>query len=93
MLPDPTHPPLSDAGLAALAKLPRFRNLEAYEYDNVSDAGLAHLKGMAGIEQLQLSDEPITDAGLAHRRHFALSAPSRSATLLSRTQDWRICVA
>jgi Leucine-rich repeat (LRR) protein len=66
IVPDEDHPPLSDAGLAALARLPRFRNLEVYEYDNVSDAGLAHLKAMTGIEVLDLADEPITDAGLAH---------------------------
>jgi Leucine-rich repeat (LRR) protein len=66
ILPDEQPLRLSDAGLAALAKLPRFRNLEVYDYHNVSDAGLAHLKGMNGIEQLDLSDEPITDAGLTH---------------------------
>jgi hypothetical protein len=66
IVPDVDHPPLSDAGLAALARLPRFRNQEVYAYDNVSDAGLAHLKGMTGIEVLELADEPIADAGLAH---------------------------
>jgi internalin A len=34
----------------------------------VSDLGLAHLKGLAGLTSLKLSKTNITDAGLVHLR-------------------------
>ena len=33
---------------------------------SVSDAGLAHLSGLTGLQRLYLSDTGVTDAGLAH---------------------------
>jgi hypothetical protein len=67
-----SDPPLvlSDAGLATLANLPRFRNLYFDALHDVSDAGLAHLEGMTGFDDLDLSDMSITDAGLSHLSGF-----------------------
>jgi hypothetical protein len=35
---------------------------------HVTDAGLAHLKGLTGLKRLLLGDAPITDKGLEHLR-------------------------
>jgi internalin A len=77
------EPLIGDAGLAALAKLPRFRNLEGRRLCNVSDEGLAALGGIVEIEALDLALFPqkrISDAGLAHLSRL----PNLSALSLGR---------
>ena len=34
--------------------------------DQITDAGMVHLKGLANLETLTLSETQITDAGLVH---------------------------
>ena len=54
---------VTDAGLAALTKLPNLRMLHL-EKTAVGDAGLAHLKGLNSLEYLNLYGTQVTDAGL-----------------------------
>jgi mono/diheme cytochrome c family protein len=55
---------VTDAGLAAIAKLPNVRILHL-EKTAVGDAGLAHLKGLSHLEYLNLYGTQVTDAGLS----------------------------
>jgi len=48
----------------------------------VTDAGLAHLKGMARLETLWLGGTQVTDAGLVHLRGLT----SLTSAMLCRTQ-------
>ena len=56
--------------LPPCAALDRRRKLNL---DNtpVTDAGLAHLKGLNGLQSLSLTGTPVTDAGLAHLKGLA----------------------
>ncbi len=54
---------VTDAGLAALTKMPGLRRLQLQE-TNVTDAGLAGVKTLPNLEVLNLYDTHITDAGL-----------------------------
>jgi hypothetical protein len=56
---------LSAAELELVGRLPRLEDLEVY-HSSVTDAGLAHLRGLTRLKELDLSDWEITDAGLVH---------------------------
>ena len=57
---------IQDADLAKLQDLPEIDNL--FLGNNISDAGLVHLRGHSGITGLLLWESRITDAGLVHLR-------------------------
>ena len=58
---------LTDAGLSECGKLWHLRSLQSQSRaDAVTDAGLAHLKGLTELRGLMLTSKRITDAGLAH---------------------------
>jgi hypothetical protein len=58
--------PQSDAVLAHVGRLHRLERLGA-GYTRVTDAGLAHLRGLSGLRSLWCAGTPgLTDAGLAH---------------------------
>lgn len=65
---------VTDAGLAQLAKFPALRNLEIRNDVSwsasgsasgmITDAGMAHLKGLVRLQSLNVSYSSVTDAGL-----------------------------
>ena len=55
---------VTDAGLAALTKMPGLRRLQLQE-TNVTDAGLLSIKMLPRLEVLNLYDTHVTDGGLA----------------------------
>ncbi|MDB5350983.1 MAG: hypothetical protein JWN86_2230 [Planctomycetota bacterium] len=63
---------VTDAGLAQLAKFPNLRGLEirndlawaAGKKQAITDAGMVHLKGLIGLQSLDVSYSSVTDAGL-----------------------------
>lgn len=55
---------VTDAGLAALAKMPNLRRLQLQE-TSTGDAGLLELKTLANLEVLNLYDTHVTDKGVA----------------------------
>ncbi len=58
---------LSDDELVRIGRFPRVEKVwHASSSHWVSDAGLAHLDGLARLEELDLSSSKITDAGLVH---------------------------
>jgi hypothetical protein len=62
---------VGDAELAALAeRMGRFPNLATIvlEGSSVTDAGIAHLKGLKGLENLILRDTGVTEVGKANLR-------------------------
>ncbi len=62
-------PGISDeqlGGLAYLASLTSLHRLELRVCELVTDAGLAHLKGLTSLQDLDLSCTAVTDAGLVH---------------------------
>ena len=85
---------VTDAGLKSLSRFTMLRNLEIRNYPKrfgpgipvpppkITDAGMAHLKGLDHLRFLNLSDLPITDSGLD-----AIDAlPELHALYLSRTK-------
>jgi hypothetical protein len=67
---DLTETEVTNAGLEKLKALPHLESLilngSHQEGNRVTDAGLAHLKGLSQLKVLSLSSEKITDAGLAN---------------------------
>ena len=58
---------LTDDGLALVGRCPRVEKIwHATPSRWVTDAGLAHLDGLASLKELDLSRSAITDAGLVH---------------------------
>jgi hypothetical protein len=57
---------VTDDDLAGLAGLTDYLGEIGLHGQKVTDAGLAHLKGLTKMRQMDLSATPITDAGLAH---------------------------
>ena len=55
----------SDKELARVGHLPAIISL-VFSDANVTDAGLAHLKGLTKLSELELNGTQITDAGLVH---------------------------
>lgn len=58
---------VTDAGLPALAKLTKMRNLSLWG-SQITDVGLANLAGMKNLVALSLQDCAVTDAGFEHLR-------------------------
>lgn len=79
---------VSDAGLAALKKMPHLRSITLYR-TKIGDDGLGHLKDVRGLRWLKISfggDEanssPVTDAGLAHLKGMkGLADPEKDSGL------------
>jgi len=57
--------PVSDAGLACLAQMPRLKSLDLSN-TFISNAGLKHVAQMTKLNHLDLSSTSIGDAGLKH---------------------------
>jgi hypothetical protein len=63
---------VTDAGLASLSKFPRLKNFEIRNDVRkagktgplITDAGMAHLKGLTQLQSLNVSYTSVTDAGL-----------------------------
>jgi Leucine-rich repeat (LRR) protein len=66
----PANSSIEDTGLRAICKEIGDRNIPGLKLsfcDDITDAGLAHLKGLTKLEKLDISHcDNITDAGLAH---------------------------
>jgi hypothetical protein len=60
-----SYEPTTDADLKCLANLPDVESLRIDSLE-VSDAGIAHLKSVAGLKELVLFCPKVTDAGLTH---------------------------
>ncbi|MHB1037842.1 MAG: leucine-rich repeat domain-containing protein [Pirellulales bacterium] len=56
----------TDDGLALLDKLPSLQDVNLETSQNITEAGLTHLKGLAKLRRLSLCETQTTDAGLAH---------------------------
>ena len=79
---------ITDAGLRNLARATQLKTLAlslrvgGFESPSltcqVTDAGLAHLSGLKGLEELHIDGTQITDAGLAHLRRADRHADSLS---------------
>ncbi len=60
---------LSDANLALVGRFPRLLELHCFaDRSSPTDTGLAHLDGITGLKQLDLSGTRIADGGLVHSR-------------------------
>jgi len=57
--------PLSDRGVASMAKLPNLRELELIGAVNVTNEGLDQLKNSPSLEKLTLENTSVNDRGLA----------------------------
>jgi uncharacterized membrane protein len=82
VLLDLSRTKVTDAGLAAVAKMPNLRRLQLQE-TGVTDAGLPSIKALPKLEVLNLFDTRVSDAGLA-----ALT----SLKTLRRLYLWRTAV-
>ena len=58
--------PATDADLAACARLSYLQELFTGWSSDMTDAGLAHLKGLTRLRTLQLTGREVTDASLVH---------------------------
>ncbi len=57
-------PGVEDADLARLKKLPTLRELDLWECDQITDAGLEHVKTLEQLTALELGFTKVTDDGL-----------------------------
>jgi Leucine-rich repeat (LRR) protein len=62
-------PQLDDGVLAQLANLPALESLDIGQ-SGVSEAGIAHLRGLIGLKRLYLHDLPIADHALINLRNL-----------------------
>lgn len=60
---------LNDAGLQHVGKLPELKEIYLWDATNVTDAGMAHLRGLQQLEYVHCSNSQITDESL---RVFAM---------------------
>jgi hypothetical protein len=67
----PERNEIADADLARFAGFNTLKYLSLVVNKNVTDTGLAHFKGNAGLTHLYLVGVPATDAGLAHFKDCA----------------------
>jgi serine/threonine protein kinase len=61
-----TNTPVSDADLVFLRELPQLKKLHLGCCRKVGDGGMAHLGGLASLEELDISGTGVGDAGMAH---------------------------
>lgn len=79
----------TDEGLRSIGTLANLEELFIWDGENVTDAGVAHLKNLTRLETFHLSKSKITDAGLAslarlsHLEHLSLQNNSFSDVGLS----------
>lgn len=59
-------PKVSEAGVKHLAGLSHLKKLELLRVPELTDPALAHLSGMIGLEEINLSEASITGSGLVH---------------------------
>lgn len=57
---------ITDASLASLRGLSKLQKLSLHGCRRVTDQGLIHLRQLVQLQQLDLSDTPVSDAGLEH---------------------------
>ena len=57
-------------------------------YTKVTDAGLAHLKGLTRLQSLQFEATQVTDAGLKHLKGLTQLQSLDLAEPRSPTLDW-----
>lgn len=56
---------LTDEGLKKLASLQNLKRLNLFFNEQITDAGMEHLKGLTTIEELTLNNTGVSDAGIA----------------------------
>src|SRR5262245_47332424 len=61
----------SDKGLAFVGRLPQLEQLCLWNARMVSDDGVAHLRGLARLKELKLSNSSITDVAMLHLSKIA----------------------
>jgi len=65
------HTQITSTGLASVAKTTQLQTLCVREAPDVNDRGLDHIKNLAQLEQLELSDTAVTDDGVRKLQHLA----------------------
>lgn len=60
------HDEISDVGFAPVANLGALERLYLDDCPNITDAGLAHLRGLRKLKYLNIANCPITDQSFAH---------------------------
>lgn len=66
-----TGSPVTDVGLAEVAKFPNLITMNLSFCAGITDNGLSALQGLANLEVLMLDDTKVTDAGMVHLRELA----------------------
>ncbi len=61
----------NESGLAYLKDIPSLKKLYIFWQLPITDAGMAHVANLTGLEELDIAELPISDAGLAHLKSLS----------------------